>query len=118
MTKMIRATLLLAVAAGVLLAGVGCTEEPSVVACITADPTIGYAPLEVAFDASCSLVPPEHASIYTFVWDFGDGAGDAGRTVTHTFTEPGTYQVYVDLHDMGEPVGASAMRVITVLPVP
>jgi len=118
MTKTIRIVLLLALLAGVVLAIAGCTEPPSTVACITADPTIGYAPLEVTFDAACSYVPPERAGVYGFLWDFGDGDGDAGRAVTHTFAEPGTYQVYVILHDMGEPVGTSAMRVITVLPAP
>jgi len=102
-----------------LLVGVGCQPPaPGIIACCTATPTIGYAPLEVTFDAACSHVPPERAGVYVFVWAFGDGEGDAGRAVTHTFTEPGTYQVYVDIHENGEPVSASAMRVITVLPAP
>ncbi len=117
MTHASRIALLLVLFAGLLVV-VGCQEPPEIVACCTATPTIGYAPLEVTFDAACSYVPPEHAGVYGFLWSFGDGTGDAGRAVTHTFTEPGTYQVYVDLHDMGVPVGTSAMRVITVLPAP
>jgi hypothetical protein len=53
-----------------------------------------------------------------FLWDFGDGTGDAGRSATHTFTKPGTHPVYVGLHEMGVPAGRSALRVITVLPTP
>ncbi len=117
MTRVARIGLLVGLLAAAL-AIAGCQEPPEIVACCTATPTIGYAPLEVTFDAACSYVPLERAGVYEFLWDFGDGTGDAGRAVTHTFAEPGTYQVYVDLHDMGEPIGTSAMRVITVLPTP
>ncbi len=118
MTKTTRIVLLLALLAGVLLAIAGCTEPPSTVACITADPTIGYAPLTVAFDASCSYVSPEHAGVYTFSWNFDDGAVDVGRTVVHTFSGPGTYEVSVGMLDEGGIPVAGTMRVVTVLPVP
>ena len=118
MTKTIRIALSLLLLAGLALAIAGCTEPRVIIACCTATPTLGYAPLEVTFDAACSYVPPEHAGVYMYLWDFGYGDGDAGRAVVHTFAEPGTYQVYVGLHDMGVPVGTFAMRVITVLPAP
>ncbi|MCX6100086.1 MAG: PKD domain-containing protein [Candidatus Bipolaricaulota bacterium] len=121
MTKMTRIALLLALLAGVLLAIAGCTEAPSVVACIQADPTIGHAPLTVAFDAACTYVPPERAASYDYRWEFGDGADASGRSTIHTFTAPGTYEVFVVVGhlNMGEwDAASSAMRVITVLPVP
>jgi beta-xylosidase len=49
---------------------------------ITADPATGAAPLEVDFTSSADGA-----------WDFGDGTTGAGETVTHTFTDPGTYRV-------------------------
>jgi len=117
--------------AGVLLAASallilwGCTFQPAHEphACISAEPTIGYAPLTVTFDASCSSVngmsPPPHGG-YFYVWDFDDAnLGDrAGTVVEHTFTEPGTYLVQVAMTTMGpggEPVDG-AVRTITVLP--
>jgi PKD repeat protein len=121
MTKTIRIALLLALLAGVVLAIAGCTEPPSTVACITADPTIGYAPLTVTFDASCSSIPPERYGIYYVMWRFDDGIGDVGPTVTHTFLEPGTYEVTASIHRSNDPVFSpldTATRTITVLPVP
>jgi peptidoglycan hydrolase-like protein with peptidoglycan-binding domain len=44
---------------------------------LTSTPVIGSAPLAVTFTAACE------SAVYT--WDFGDGAQDAGRTVTHVF---------------------------------
>jgi hypothetical protein len=119
MTKKMRVALAGGLLAVILLAAAGCQQPGSqIIACFTADPTIGYAPLEVTFDASCSYVPVEEASVYEFAWSFDDGSGDVGRTVIHTFAEPGTYQVYDHMHDLGIQVGQSATRVITVLPVP
>jgi len=103
---------------GVIGGLIGCTPIASPVACIDADPSIGSAPLTVRFDASCSFVPADVAGVYGFAWDFDDGTAGTGRTITHTFTMPGTYMVSVGMHDSGGiPVGA-AVRTITVLPAP
>ena len=86
----------------------------------TAEPTTGYAPLEVDFDdlSECgsgafgfgridsvlrtlNTIPSEE---WEQTWDFGDGATDSRRVcfdspdvdqfdVTHTYTQPGTYTV-------------------------
>ncbi len=122
MTKTIRIALLLSLLAGMLLLIVGC-QEPArpIIACIEVDPTIGYAPLTAAFDASCTFVPPERAGAYDYRWEFGDGAEASGRSAFHTFTAPGTYEVFlyiIDM-DMGEfEFLASTKRVIVVLPTP
>ena len=121
MTKTIRIVLLLALLAGVVLAIAGCTEPPSTVACITADPTIGYAPLTVTFDASCSHIPPERYGIYYVTWRFDDGTTDVGQTVEHTFLEPGTYEVAASIFRSGEAIHTpldEATRTVTVLPLP
>ncbi len=112
-------------AASALLILWGCTFQPAhePLACISAEPTIGYAPLVVTFDASCSSadgVSPPPQGDYFYVWDFDDAnLGDrAGTIVEHTFTEPGTYLVQVAMTTIGpggEPV-AGAVRTITVLP--
>lgn len=103
----------------------GCTDQPIYEphACIEAEPTIGYVPLTVTFDASCSSaagMSPAPEGEYYYVWDFDDAnLGDrAGTIVEHTFTEPGTYLVQVGMITMG-PGGVpvdGAVRTITVLP--
>jgi len=58
MARTARIALLLGLFAA-CLAMVGCQEPPEIIACIDANPTIGYAPLDVSFDASCTFVPLE-----------------------------------------------------------
>lgn len=94
-------------------------------ACIEADPTIGYAPLTVSFDASCSFAEgmrPPPPGMFNYLWDFGDGTAGSGMTVEHTFDEPGTFKVQLMLtHTEGRmagiPVERGSFRIITVLPV-
>ena len=105
---------------GLLVASVGCMQNvPRLpVACIEADPSIGYAPLVVTFDSSCSFVPLEAAGVYSFGWDFDDGATGSGQTITHTFLDPGTYMVSVGINNSGGIPVDGAVRAITVLPAP
>jgi len=44
----------------------------------------------VAFDGSAST---DDGAIVTYLWEFGDGSEANGRTVSHTFAVPGTYEV-------------------------
>jgi len=104
----------------------GCVGTPlySPTACIEADPTIGYAPLTVSFDASCSSaegVSPPPSGMFSYGWDFDDDSAAAhGMTVEHTFVEPGTYEVQVVLiYTEGQKAGipaAGGTRTVTVLP--
>nr|WKN34062.1 endo-1,4-beta-xylanase [Tunicatimonas sp. TK19036] len=59
-------------------------------ASFTATPTEGFAPLEVAFDASSSTDANE-GDILTYSWDFGDGTTATGVTAEHTYTTVGEY---------------------------
>jgi PKD repeat protein len=72
----------------------GC-ESPSPyspIACIKADPTIGYTPLTVSFDASCSSaegVSPPPEGMFSYGWDFDDDSAAAhGMTVEHITVLP------------------------------
>ena len=61
---------------------------PSAVA--TATPTSGPAPLAVDFDGSAST--DSDGTIASYSWNFGDGSPvEAGATVSHVYTEAGTY---------------------------
>ena len=80
----------------------GCEPEPEnrapQIAAATADPTIGFGPLEVDFTVDAT--DPDEDEL-TYSWDF-DGDGDEDSTQqnpTHTYTEPGDYQAKVTVSD-------------------
>lgn len=77
-------------------------------ASFTAEPREGPAPLQVAFDASGST-----GAIVAYRWEFGDAAAGTGVTVTHTYTDPGTYTARLTVEDEGGRTH-SAARSITV----
>lgn len=51
----------------------------------------------VTFDASQSV--DADGQITNYFWDFGDGTTGAGMVVTHSFTEPGKYDVKLSVTD-------------------
>jgi PKD repeat protein len=58
----------------------------------TAVPTSGVAPLTVQFtDATTNGVPD------SWTWNFGDGQISHLKNPTHTYTEPGEYDVYLEV---------------------
>lgn len=73
---------------------VGEPAKPAAV--ITASAVSGRAPLTVDFDASKSTDP--EGDVLTCVWDFGATAV-LGRQTSRTFTEPGTYDVVLNVTD-------------------
>lgn len=57
--------------------------SPPPVPVLSATPTSGIGPLTVTFDGSLSYDP--NGSVTQWYWDFGDGGGDSGPVVTHTY---------------------------------
>ena len=53
----------------------------------------------VNFDGSASTDPDGAGDIISYSWDFGDGAG-TGATVTHTYTEMGSYNTTLTVTDI------------------
>lgn len=68
------------------------------VAVISVDPATSALTGETLFfDAGESYDPDGHALDYT--WDFGDGSFASGKEVSHSFSEPGMYEVLLVVHD-------------------
>jgi PKD repeat protein len=97
-----------------------------VYATINTDVTEGNAPLIINFDALKSRDPNNHTiANENYSWDFGDNSSIAiGSTVSHIYTEPGTYVVKLEVKapeaDTGkgekQPANGVAYRTITVRP--
>lgn len=83
----------------------------SPVARFSADPPAGYIPLAVEFDAKDSYDPD--GRILSYEWAFGDGKTGRGRALTHSYTEPGTYDVSLRVVDDRSGEDASALEVLT-----
>ncbi len=67
--------------------GGGADKPPT--ASFTAPPE-GIVGQPLFFDASAST---DDGTISTYLWEFGDGQKSPGRTVEHTYGNPGTYEV-------------------------
>ncbi len=63
-------------------------------ACFEASRKEGKAPLAVTFDSKCSS-----GAVSQYSWDFGDGNTSDSRKPTHTFENPGTYNVTLEVTD-------------------
>ena len=62
----------------------------------TASTDQGSAPLSVTFDGSPST---DDGTIATYAWDFGDGETGDAATITHTYTDAGTYTAQLTVTD-------------------
>jgi glucose/arabinose dehydrogenase/PKD repeat protein len=70
-------------------------RAPTAVA--TANKTSGPSPLAVTFDGSKSTDPDGDA--LTYAWAFGDGTTATGKSVTHTYSKPGTFTAKLTVND-------------------
>ena len=64
---------------------------------IAASGVSGQAPYSIDFDATGST--DANGDAMTFTWDFGDGATAEGKTVSHTYTAAGDYNVVLVVSD-------------------
>ncbi len=74
-----------------------------------ADTLIGWAPLEVDFDAYSLL------DVDTWTWDFGDGDSALGQSPTHVYELGGTYDVKVEIDAGGDIRFRTKHRYVAVL---
>lgn len=67
----------------------------------------GSAPLDVLFNAAGST-----GSITDFQWTFDDGTQGTGRSIEHTFAQPGVYQIKLRVTDIAGQVDEAVDRVV------
>jgi len=85
------------------------TANRNPVASITANPTSGSAPLDVAFDASTSTDPDNDP--LSFAWNFGDGTTGTGAILTHRYQTVGTYNAVVTVSDGRGGTNTASVRI-------
>lgn len=84
-------------------------------AIISANPTTGAAPLNVAFSASGSIDPDAGDFILGYEWNFGDGSAlDYNVSPTHVFNKIGTYTVTLKVMDNRNLYSSPVTTTITV----
>ncbi len=87
------------------------TDRPPF-AIFTGSSTNTLAGASVTFDASGSSDPD--GTIVSYLWDFGDGSTGSGVTVSHTYTNPGTYTVKLTVTDNSGSATSSNPFTVTV----
>lgn len=78
---------------------------------ISADQTVGAAPLTVAFSAAQSRDPDENGP-FTYRWAFAGAEGEStDQTATHTFDQPGVYKARVSVTDKAGETGVAELEI-------
>ena len=78
----------------------------------TITPRSGTVPLSVDFDASAST--DSDGMIERYLWNFGDGSLDSSVTVSHTYTNVGTYAVTLAISDNDGALGIATDSVVVI----
>jgi preprotein translocase subunit SecG len=72
--------------------------QPPVADASAGEPYVGFTGEPILFDGSNSY-DPDGGAITSWQWNFGDTTGGSGETITHTYTSPGTYTVWLTVTD-------------------
>jgi PKD repeat protein len=116
--RMARICLLLAVAGLVVGSISGCLKldasRPQAI--FTGSPSEHVIPFTASFDGTLS----EKASsdIASYLWNFGDGSGDTGPLVDHTYTNDGEYTVQLTVIDNQGVSSTSELTINALNPLP
>lgn len=85
------------------------TSGATLAANALASPSVGNAPLPVAFTGAAS----GGTAPYTFYWNFGDGSvGSAAPSPVHTFNGSGTYRVVLTVTDAAGSTARATVQVV------
>ena len=75
-------------------------------------PVVIYAGEKASFDGASST---SGASIVSYSWTFGDGESASGQQATHTYAEPGRYQVTLKVRDAAGQTGKAVEEAVVYL---
>jgi PKD repeat protein len=95
-----------------------CLPNTAPIARLTADIDEGLSPLTVHFNGSTSSDPDSIDTIANYTFNFDDGAGDVTPnpantpTITHTFTQPGEYNVRLVVTDSRGKISSNTAKFI------
>ena len=87
-------------------------ENEAPIASFTCSPEIPFVDQNITFDASSSYDPD--GEIVKYEWDFGDASTAQGKSVTHSYNQPGDYEVTLIITD-DKGAQSSTSMTITVL---
>jgi PKD repeat protein len=79
-------------------------NSPPAIDSLTATPSSGFAPLEVDFTVDAS--DPDGDEL-TYQWELGDGDASSDQNPSHTYAEPGSYEVTLTVSDGDDEVSES-----------
>lgn len=96
---------------------ISCSDKPPI-AVLSANPSVGNAPLTVSFDASASNEPAGSCgTIDSYTMDFGDGSNpvtqDGAHPIfSHTYNKPGSYPARLSVGDTANQVSNNAAQLV------
>ncbi len=97
----------------IVVACAGCPQGSTPTVLFSADVRMGEADLDVEFAAEPD---PADMQLVSWSWDFGDGGTSTQEQPTHTYTEPGLYEVSLTAEtDKGKTYSRSRKGYIVVL---
>ncbi|KKP37638.1 MAG: PKD domain containing protein [Candidatus Peregrinibacteria bacterium GW2011_GWF2_33_10] len=79
----------------------------SLKACFNMTPSIGDAPLDVQFDASCA-----GGTVAYYLWNFGNGKTSRDRKPIATYSKPGNYEITLEVRDQNGITDSTTKNVV------
>ena len=102
-----------------LTTAIACLPNQPPLAVLSASPTQGNAPLDVAFNAAASSDPDAGDTIANYKFSFGDGTAEVVQTsptINHTYTRPGVYFATLKVVDSKGKESANIANIIIKTP--
>jgi len=105
---------LVVAAATLALASCALFNKPPVAGFTVSPSTAGTAPFTVNLSGAASTDPD--GEIASYAWDFGDGTTGSGKTVAHTYSNPGTYTIILTVKDEYDASDTAAKTIYVTAP--
>lgn len=98
----------------------GCSSQISHTVTVNSKPTAGFTATTVCQGEATQFTNTSTPSgqTLTYLWDFGDGQSSMSQNPSHTFAQPGTYQVTLTVSSSNGNCSDQITNTIIVLPSP